>query len=190
MNRTKRFVIWLHLFLIGIFLFLASARAQDVTPITPPSILDNTNATELLGEPASRLLAFLSEGSNWIVAPYGIYSPTSKRVGGGIGIGYKLSDFVVPTLRLDYMDGQLFMPSGTLQLQAPLTLGKVTVIPLVFTGVATPLTGKGNDNLTPVGMFGIGAAVRLGTHWDLLADYERWTGFSGNQIRAGFAYKF
>jgi hypothetical protein len=150
----------------------------------------NTDPPSLLSGPAIDAISFLSTGSNWMVAPYGIISADAKKFGGGIGIGYHVSDFVVPTMRLDYYDGRIWMPSGSLQIQAPITISKLTVIPFGFTGIATPLTGKASADGSPVGIFGIGGAVRIGTRWDVIADYEYWTGFPQKQIRLGAVFKF
>lgn len=146
---------------------------------------------------SSPIVDFLSR-SNLIVATYGIIDSTSKTGGGGIGLGYKLSDFVVPTLRFDYIGGRIWQPSGSLQLQVPVTIaGKFTVIPFIFEGIATPLTGKGNKNFDPVNIAGIGAALQLPhSHWynpaGVIGDFERWTGagWNNNQIRAGVYWKF
>lgn len=148
-----------------------------------------TNVSIITG-PASRVIEFLSAGTNYMFAPYGIIT-TDGKVGGGIALAYKLSDFVVPTLRFDYLDKAVWMPSASVQLQAPLVIGgKFTVIPFAFAGIATTVAGRGADNGDPVGIFGVGAAVRVAQHWDLVADYEKWSGFSGDQIRFGVLYKF
>lgn len=146
----------------------------------------------------SPIFTFLTQGSNYIVATYGIYDTTTHKFGGGIGAGYKLSEFVVPTLRLDYVDDRLWMPSGSLQLQVPVRiLGKVEVSPFVFTGIGTPIgTSKTGE---PVGIFGIGAALKLnrGTKasWAIpdyvIGDFERWTGagLNSNQVRLGVGWR-
>jgi hypothetical protein len=164
-------------------LLCLNLNAQTTTN-PPPS-------TTGLGSSVDAVVSFLSKGSNWMVAPYGIYDTGSKSGGAGIGIGYKLSDFVVPVMRLDYIDSHVWMPSGSLQLQVPVTFAqKVTVTPFAFTGIATPVGGTAANNGSVVGIFGLGGAIKLSTHFDLIADYEKWTGFKGNQIRAGFVFKF
>jgi hypothetical protein len=110
-----------------------------------------------------------------------------------------VNDFVVPTVRLDYLDGELWMPSASLQLQAPVKLfGRMTLIPFGFGGIATPITGKGSDNGTAVGIYGIGGAIRLDflggntSRWkplDIIFDCEKWTGFPSQQYRLGFVWK-
>lgn len=158
---------------------------------TPPV----TNAPVISG-PAADAWAFITTqgATNWMVAPFGIYSTTSKEWGGGLALGYKLSDFVVPVMRLDYLASEIWMPSMNLQLQVPVTiLGKVTVIPFTFAGVATTVSGGGSQNGSAVGMLGVGGAVRIASHWDLVGDYELWNGgpfHSDNQIRFGVLFKF
>lgn len=178
---------------------LAIGLALSTTAQTNPQ--PDTNAvSSLIGGPGAELISFLSTGSNWMVASYVIVPSSSQYgVGGGIGIGYRVSDFVVPTMRLDYLDKTIWMPSGSLQLQAPFKLfNKLTLIPFVFPGIATPVSGTGGNNGSAVGIFGAGAAVRLdaigsGSFWqhsDIIFDVEKWTSFTGQQIRIGFVYKF
>lgn len=179
--------------IIGLTLSVVSVNAQTNT---------NGGSGPVISGPLSDAISFLGQGSNWMVAPYGIYDTGTKSVGAGVGIGYKLNDFVVPTLRLDYLakQNELFMPSANLQLQAPVTLfGKVTAIPFTFAGIATPLAGQGSQNGTVVGIYGVGGALRLGTtnswigkHLDLIGDWEKWqgAGFTGDQYRFGVLYKF
>jgi hypothetical protein len=73
----------------------------------------------------------------------------------------------------------------------------VTFIPFAFAGIATPIAGKGADNGTAVGIFGVGGAIRTdfipGSSWwkpqDLIFDVEKWSGFQGTQYRFGFVWK-
>lgn len=144
------------------------------------------------------IIGVLSNGSNWIVAPYAIYDTTTKEFGGGIGAGYKISDYVVTVIRLDAISDNLFVPSGSIQLQLPITLfGAVKVTPFGFSGIATKLNGK-SGNGDPIGIFGTGGAIsfKADTQWyipkGIIADYERWTGggFNDDQIRFGLLFKF
>ena len=181
-------------------LLLTAALAAAILPLAPAQThaQTNTNNFSEFG-PAGRALDFLSSGStNWLLAPYAILSSDNKS-GMGLAAGYRLNDFVIPTLRLDYFDGTVWMPSASLQLQAPLTLGgKFTCIPFGFAGVATPIAGKGSLNGTAQSIIGAGIAIRLdvlgsGTFWqhlDLVADVEHWSGFTGQQDRFGFLWKF
>lgn len=173
-------------------LFISLLLALGVTAWAQTT---NTNSTPIISGPIDQAITFLGTGSNWMVAPYGIYNPQTGEAGAGVGAGYKLSDFVVPTMRIDVLDvrkpEEIWMPSVNLQLQVPMLLfGKLYVVPFVSSGIATPISGKGDDNGTAVGIFGGGLAVRLASHWALIGDYEKWTGFEGEQIRFGFLYKF
>jgi len=151
----------------------------------------STNDNPFLSGPTTQILDFLSHGSNWMAVAYGTANDKFDKFGGGVALGYRASDFLVPTLRLDYYDGRVWMPSASIQLQAPMTLfGKITVIPFAISGIATPIAGKGSDNGTAVGIFGAGLAARVGAHWDIIGDAEKWTGFDGYQIRFGALYKF
>lgn len=158
--------------------FTASAQTDTNAPVSNP-IID------------SPVFGFLSHGSNFMVAPYGIVNTTDGKYGGGVALAYKINDFVAPMMRVDYYDGTVWMPSASLQLQASITLfGKFTVVPFAFSGIGTPIAGKGKDNGTAVGIFGAGLAARVSTHFDLVADVEKWSGFNGQQIRFGVLYKF
>ncbi|HSM84600.1 MAG TPA: hypothetical protein VLT16_00555 [Candidatus Limnocylindrales bacterium] len=170
--------------LVGLMLAGAVESQAQIVDTNMPA------PSPVLSGPATQVIDFLTTGSNWMVAPYGIVT-TDSKFGGGIAFGYKLSDFVVPTMRLDYLEGQLWMPSASLQLQAPLTImGKITAIPFTFAGIATPISGAGNNNGSAVGIFGAGAAIRLSSKVDVVGDYEKWSGFKGGQIRFGILYKF
>jgi hypothetical protein len=151
--------------------------------------------TNTLPQPYEQVFEFLSQGSNWIIAPYGTFT-TDHHYGGGLALGYHLNDFMVPFLRLDYLDypGQeLWMPSGSLQLQAPINLStNVSIIPFVVGGIATPIQsgGAGVSAGTPVGIFGGGADIKFSQHFGVLADWETWSSFPAQQIRVGFHWRF
>lgn len=175
-------------------LLAASAKAglmEDVglkserVPIVTEQQSVNVDVTNTLGG----IFEFLGNGSNFMFAAYGIASVDFDKFGGGVAVAYKVSDFVVPTVRLDYYDGNLWMPSGSLQLQVPLKFGSVKVVPFGFTGIATPVAGHLVASGTAIGIFGMGAAVQLSSRFDLVADYEKWTAGLGDQIRFGVLYK-
>jgi len=158
------------------------------------SALGQTNTNDVALPPeATKIIQFAASATNLMTAVYGISSTDFKTFGGGVALAYRLSDMIVPTVRLDYYDRELWMPSADLQLQAPITLfGKFTMIPFAFAGVAEALGGRsgGVSSGSVVGMFGVGAAVRLNSKWDALMDFERWTGFSKDQVRLGVLYKW
>lgn len=182
-------------------------------PLRASAQVTDTNLPPILSGPAVRIIQFLSSGSNWMFATYGIYSSkgldgTAPAYGGGVGAFIKVNDFVVTGMRLDTLAVnhrlQLWMPEVNIQLQMPMTLfGKrdpannqpvagtgLTLIPFVVGGAATPLAGMGKDNGTLVGIFGLGMAVRVAKHWDIVYDWEQWSGFAGDQHRFGALYKF
>src|SRR5262245_13772186 len=110
-------------------------------------------------------LPFLENGSNFMAAVYGISSEKFDKFGAGVALGYLVTPNVVTVARLDYYDGQIWMPSGSLQLQLPVKVGSVELVPFGFSGIATPVSGKAPS---AVGIFGIGAAVRIGKHFDII----------------------
>ena len=127
------------------------------------------------------------QGTNFMAAVYGISSEKFDKFGAGVALVYNVTPVVATVARLDYYDGSIWMPSGSLQLQLPVKFGSVELVPFAFSGIATPVSGK---SPSAVGIFGIGAAVRISKRWDIVADYERWTGFDQDQIRFGALYKF
>lgn len=159
------------------------------TDLPPAPALTNAFT---LGEPADRVLQFLGNSTNWMVAAYGIMGHNSegdRAMGAGIGAFYGLNEFTGAGLRLDYLDGELWMPSGNFQLQVPIKLGKYDLVPFMFGGMATPMKGKGVDD-NVVGIFGAGLALRITDRLDIVYDMEKWTGFPENQHRFGLLWKF
>lgn len=152
-----------------------------------------TNNQPVIDGPLGTVFDFLRTGSNWIVAPYAIYDTGSKRGGAGLAGLVKVSDHFLTGLRLDYLNGhdtKLWMPSFSAQLQYPIPLGKAKFIPLATSSIATPLTGRQDENAQVTGIFGVGAALSFNKNLGLFGEVEKWTGFSGNQYRGGFYWKF
>lgn len=151
---------------------------------------------------ASTIWDYLTTGSNYWAAPYATASVQGSGFGGGIAVGYNLSQTVNPVLRLDYFNGHFYMPSLTAQLQPPVTLfGKFPVIPFGIAGAGTTIGGNGVNNGTMVTILGAGVALRgssiasggLLAKMDLVVDYEKWLGLPQNvqnQIRFGVLLKF
>ncbi len=185
------------LILISVLASLALAplcHAADAVP--EPASQSSTNAPSLLSGPAVDAFEFITTAgvSNWFAVPFATYDCTAHGFGGGVAIGYKLSDFVAPVLRFDYINSGIYSAQADMQLQVPVRiLGKIEVVPFTFAGIAAPVSGAGDENWSVVGVVGVGTAVRLHRHWDLVADWEHWTGGpfdSNNQIRFGVLYKF
>lgn len=167
-------------------LFLAGTVLSQTTNTSPPLLY-------------SPIVDYLSR-SNVLFASYGIYDTTSHKGGGGVALAYGLSEFVVPTIRFDYINGSIWNPSMSIQLQVPVTvLGRLHITPLAFDGIATVFSGKGKHNFEPENIAGIGLAIGFGNKNSpffvpkgIVADYERWTGagFNDNQIRVGSYWRF
>lgn len=183
---------------LSIVALVATAGAGGLTPILEDGPqktehvysvqADRVTAYDSVTNPVNKITEFLSNAtSNIIVVPYGIASTDFKKFGGGVALGYELSQNVVPFLRVEKYNGDFFMPSGTVQLQVPVKFGSFVIVPLAYTGVAVPL-GEKHVNDPVVGIVGTGAAVRLGAKFDLLAAYEVRTA-TGNQICLGFGWK-
>jgi hypothetical protein len=177
---------------------LQALRSVTEAPALPGEMGEpqGTNAPVIAG-PGWDAFQFLTSGaSNWMVAAYGIWDSGSEQAGFGLGAGYRVNDFIVPTMRLDFLptaEGgtEIWMPSASIQLQAPVRLmGKLDLVPFGFAGIATCVSGRDEDNGAPVGIFGLGGAVRIGRHFDVIGDYEIWSGFAGSQYRLGVLYKF
>lgn len=166
-------------------LLLAGTLFAQSTNVSPPIL-------------SSPIVDFLSR-SNLIGAVYGIYDQTSHKGGGGVALAYKMNEFVVPTLRIDYINSTIWNPSISLQLQVPITiLGKWRAIPFAFDGLATVVSGKGKRNLEAENIAGVGLAIGFKSDTSfyvpkgIVFDYERWTGsgFNDNQFRGGVYWKF
>jgi hypothetical protein len=183
MKTLKRFSAFICLSLLCV----CGVKAQTNTP---PS-------TNLLSGPIVDAIDFLGHGSNWFAVPFGMVSTDTKQWGGGLALGYKLSDFVVPVMRIQGIQDEdkhsfsIWMPSFAVQLQAPLTImGKFTLTPFAYGAAAIPISGAGDKNGDPVGIIGAGAAVRLSPKFDLVGSVEHWTVFNSDQILFGILVKF
>ena len=175
--------------LIGLMTVLM-AMGQDTNTVPAPIPVEAPPQ-------ATSWLSFLSSGSNFMVAPYGIFSTGPRSVGGGVAVAYKISDYIAPAMRIDYLNSSFYQGSLSAQVQYPIHFGSnITVVPFGLAGAATPFGGAGDNNLTPQGIAGVGAALRLdflggvGKRLDLIADWEKWSATRGSQIRLGLLYKF
>lgn len=155
----------------------------------------NTNGFDYITSPIYDVFSH----TNVAIALFGERDMTDDTYGGGVAFGYKLTPFVMPVVRVDFLQDrngnvQVFQPQFNLQLQVPITIAnKVIVTPLGFTGVAIPLSGRGDNNLDPVFVIGTGAAIHLkDKKWGIVGDYEHWSGggYNNNQIRVGPYWTF
>lgn len=146
--------------------------------------------------------------TNWVWETHGLYAPGLKsRYGGGVGAFYEVNPFVFAGARVDYVDGGFWMPSGNAGLQLPIQPFKwLKITPFGYAGIGVPLSGATVGSITLPGqtprdnngqataILGYGAAVSLYTtssgRWNisLIGDRENWSGFAGQQYRAGLAF--
>ena len=163
----------------------------------------STNATDI---PSTwdNIVDFVSHGSNWIVTSYGIYATGGTVDGGsknvdpawGVGLAglYKINDYVLTGLGLDYLPGSggsgLTMPSASAQLQYPIKMGRFVFTPLAYSGLATAIGGHGIDNGEAIGIFGTGAALSFTGHVGGFGSLEKRTSFEGHWIKFGLFYRF
>lgn len=106
--------------------------------------------------------------SNYVIAPYATISVSGdspEKFGGGIFVGYRVTDFAYAGVGLDWL-GQLTMPSGNIQLKADVKpfawLGFATnfvVRPFVIGGLATPIGGAADNNWSLATIAGGGASI-------------------------------
>jgi hypothetical protein len=191
--------------------FAASAQTSALTNLTvvPPQVTTNSPVTVASG--INTILAAVEAGeTNWFVIPYGLYAPgLSHRFGGGIAGMYPLSQYVITGIRLDWVNGGFWMPSGNATIQLPVKVFSwLTVVPFTFAGVGVPVSGATVGSVTvpgsvprdnngqPTAILGYGGAIKVYSgsgfikNVDIVGDSETWTGFAGQQYRFGAALKF
>lgn len=174
-------------------LFLSVLMAVGLCTAGYSQVINTNTSPPTIGGPVTNVISFLSEtGTNWMFVPFGITYENKegkRKAGGGIGAFYKVSDFVLTGIRFDVLD-ELYMPSGNIQLQVPFQIGgKVKVTPFGFAGVATAISHT-SENEPVLGIFGAGMAVNITKNLYIVGDVEVWTGFPGEQYRAGLVWKF
>jgi hypothetical protein len=191
---------------------LATAFAATAQTNIPPA---NTNLS--VGQNLSLALQTLVSSTNMLWEAHATYTPSlAQHVGGGVGGYYLLSQTGSGTvtldtytgLRIDWVDGGFWMPQGNVGLQTPITVfSNLVVTPFTYAGIGVPLSGasiggisiggsvKDNDGQATA-IIGAGGAISFLSldkgKWNagILADVEKWSGFSGNQFRFGlFARK-
>ena len=84
--------------------------------------------------------------TNWYFAMYYLHAPgLVHKEGGGIAALTPLSTYVLTGIRVDYVDGNFWMPSGQAALQLPITPISswkwLTFTPFGFVGVGVPVAG-------------------------------------------------
>lgn len=150
----------------------------------------NTNSVVTFPEPVNTFFSFLTTASNLVVVPYGTYDTGAKVGGGGIALAYKVTPLFLPVVRMDYLDSSFWMVSGGVELQVPIKVGGVVLVPFGLVAAATPFSGGGDDNGTLQSVTGLGMAVKVSKNIYAMGDYEWWSAREGNQIRGGIGIQF
>jgi hypothetical protein len=152
--------------------------------------------------------AFTGGNTNWFWVPYGLYAPGLKhKAGGGIGLFWPVSqggvvDFYTG-VRVDYVDGGFWMPSGNATLAEPINVASwFQITPLTYAGIGVPLSGATIGNIKVPGqakdnngqataILGYGISILIyqpvSQSWSigLIGDAENWSGFPKQQWRFG-----
>lgn len=181
------------LMMIALLVAALPAMAQDATNSPPweqPWSADSTNGAPVISSPIWQFVT--ADSTNWYCGAGVTYDDTDKSGGGWAGVGYQLSTYVVPIIRVDVLKRGVFVPSGNLQFQVPVKLfGRIETTPFAFTGIATSINNPG-DSGNAIGVFGTGLIIKFNSSSPyipdgIIGDYERWTGggFNNNQIRLG-----
>ena len=179
-----------------------------------PTSAVSTNEHTIAGGLQQIWDALTDGNTNWYFSVHGLYAPKlQEKWGAGVGAYYPLSKYVVAGVRVDWVNGGFWMPSGNAALQTkihPLKfIPEFSVTPFVYVGVGIPLSGAKFGDVTipgsvvdnngePTVILGYGAAASL---WqdkarrislNLVFDTEDWDGFEGKQYRGGLLinYKF
>lgn len=187
---------------LAFFALTLSVNAQTVTNQSGgTTTIDNPVQQPTIQGGANQIISAIKAGNtNWIFEVHGLYaSKLTKKYGGGVGAFFLLSQYVYAGVRVDYVNGGWWMPQGDAAIQLPLTIASwLTVTPLAYAGVGTPISGAAKKDGSATAITGIGAAVRVlggkitkNSNWqlDFIGDREKWSGFAGEQYRAGIAGK-
>jgi hypothetical protein len=182
--------------LILTLLLALRAAAQDATPEG-----GGTNTVEEASAKASK--SFLEKvgldanaGTNfWLVGYATLTRGENAKLstGGGVALAYEVSKNFVAAFRGDYLNQDFYQVSINAQLQLPVHIGPVELIPFAVAGVATPFGGGNSASSHVQGIAGAGAALRFGkpktliSHFLLLGDAEKWSATDGVQYRVGGA---
>lgn len=152
--------------------------AADTTNSTPPSVL-GTNTTSSIGLIGKGiiglgLVVYDAMPTNIAFAPYATYALKPKQFGGGLAVCYNMSLGPVkggPMVAFDYIGGHFLGFNGGLTFQTdihPLGMWGITnfvFTPIAITGIGTPITGAGSDNMGLQTASSIGADIKFGHLW-------------------------
>lgn len=160
------------------------------------SLPSRADTNSFLSGPLPDAVGGILTATNLAIAPYGIYDTHGHTFGGGLLALYNITPAVATGAALQYLNHEVWMPSAQLQLQAPVRLGNtVELVPLIFTGIGTPVSGKGPNNGSAIGIFGGGLGVKLfgseiHSRLDVFLGAAKWTGFPGEQLYGGLLWRF
>jgi hypothetical protein len=198
--------------LSSIAAFCSDGYSQGLT--APPLTLEQPTPT-IQSSVQGLWDAFLTGNSKWLFEAHGLYAPKlQNKYGGGAGVFYPLNDYVYTGLRIDWVDGGFWMPSGNAGLQLPIRpfnkfgglAAKLVLTPFAYVGIGIPLSGATVGDITIPGsvqnnngqatvITGYGLAVSVWQNkkgnvtFSLIGDREKWAGFEGSQYRAGCAFR-
>jgi hypothetical protein len=183
----------------GFGFLVACALLVGATFLSRPVVAQDTTNAPTVSEAAQGLLDALKNGiTNALFEVHGLYAPKlAEKYGFGAGMFWNMNNYIAPGLRIDWVNGGFYMPSGNVTLKLPITpiaqLPQFRFTPFTYAGVGIPLGGAKGNNGDPTAILGAGAAIHIGKFggwdFDLLGDVEQWTGFEGNQYRGGLAFK-
>ena len=201
--KNKTFAI---LTALAIGCIAAITSKSQVAPDAPTNFVWSTTPSVAL---AVKTLAasFALNQTNWNFVTYGMKAPgLQNKWGGGVGAYYRVTDYTITGIRLDWVDGGFYMPSFNAGLQLPIKLGKFAVVtPFGLGAIGLPISGAKVLDFTVPGhirdksgqataILGYGLALdfKVGPKWlpGLIIDRETWSGFPGTQTRFGCNWKF
>jgi hypothetical protein len=184
--------------LIGAVLLLAAvtSRAQSISNALSNAVSHVTTNAQQETAVDNALNALDLGITNISVDPYATYAPNapagSSKFGGGLFTSYNFNNYAGAGIGLDWL-GQFSLVSGDLSLQAPFHLStllpavskislleNVEIVPFTIIGVATPYSGNGKFNGSPMAVSDFGAYLTFGHLWqgqfNAGAAWGKWVG--------------
>ena len=125
-------------------------------------------------------LSGIGSATNYAVIPYGSYGLNNHKIGGGLLALYNVNNYLGAGLGVDYLGG-FSLVSGNVELKLPTRpfsrfgWTNLVVIPFIYTGIGTPMSGAGTAN------GGISTHTGAGAEIDLAS-------FLGGKFGIGGAY--
>ncbi|MGN6642067.1 MAG: hypothetical protein ACTHKU_03610, partial [Verrucomicrobiota bacterium] len=151
MKTIRNCILIASVCLLSVAVCPAQTNAPDPAPDPAPE------STSLLKD----FIAGAASATNWTVAPYATYAPNAPtKLGGGVLAIYELNQYLGAAIGVDWL-GQLYMPSGNVQLKLPLKVAGFQVTPFALGGIAIPLGGARSDNRNAAVIAGGGASATV-----------------------------